>query len=427
MEDLSINDIISEQIQLGIYTTKSVDKRRSFVWNIFKTIVTEDGSVLERFVYCTVCKKILRYNPKTCATSNLKDHPCARQYINSIYDTIDRETNQTSSSISGEIGLKEDEGHKTTITTNNPQNVVQDELVFIKEEIKIEPEVDREFLTDDEVEAESDDRLSIETKISNGTYKLSNKRKYESELWTLMAQILRNDNTILPNYVCCRKCRNVFQLSHSYINLYNHECARYIMESQEDGDHDVTVNAAFISYKISKGIYTVCPERRGEGALWDIMASILREDGTSINSHIVCRKCHSVLKLYDKKLSNTYRHKCYVEHRLANHAPDMDLVEDSNEFITTETTEKCNLTTALISESIATDNYTINGGIKTGNKKLPVLGSILQQDNTILEECVHCRKCSKTLPFKKDQLAKLSQHKCCQRRTYSRLKQSNLR
>nr|AAD03082.1 putative transposase [Bactrocera tryoni] len=69
-------DSIGCKIANGSYSLSGKRKGRSFVWNILSEILKPDGTLLEGFVYCRTCLKVLKYY--NGQTSNLIRHPCCR-------------------------------------------------------------------------------------------------------------------------------------------------------------------------------------------------------------------------------------------------------------------------------------------------------------------------------------------------------------
>lgn len=80
---------ISEEIAKGNYTLSGQRKGRSLVWNVLAEIQESDETILEGFVYCRNCSKVLKYTAKN--TSNLCRHKCCKdikesQFLKTVSD-----------------------------------------------------------------------------------------------------------------------------------------------------------------------------------------------------------------------------------------------------------------------------------------------------------------------------------------------------
>lgn len=73
----TIENSVCENISNGTYTLPGRRKGRSFVWNVLSEILKPDETVVEGFVYCRSCLKVLKYCKGQ--TSNLVRHPCCKK------------------------------------------------------------------------------------------------------------------------------------------------------------------------------------------------------------------------------------------------------------------------------------------------------------------------------------------------------------
>lgn len=70
-----------------------------------------------------------------------------------------------------------------------------------------------------------DNNCEIEEKIRSGVFQLIQRRRGKSEIWTIFAQILKDDGTILNGYVCCRTCKKILKYDGKHSsNLNRHKC-----------------------------------------------------------------------------------------------------------------------------------------------------------------------------------------------------------
>lgn len=65
---------IANKIANGVYTLKQAEKVKSYIWDVFALILKEDKTVLDGYVCCRTCSKLLTYFGKQ--TSNLCRHKC---------------------------------------------------------------------------------------------------------------------------------------------------------------------------------------------------------------------------------------------------------------------------------------------------------------------------------------------------------------
>ncbi|XP_065366938.1 uncharacterized protein LOC135959794 [Calliphora vicina] len=70
-----------------------------------------------------------------------------------------------------------------------------------------------------------DSYREIEEKINSGVYQLVQKRNRKSAIWSIFAEILKDDETILEGFVCCRNCKHILRYNgQQSSNLNRHKC-----------------------------------------------------------------------------------------------------------------------------------------------------------------------------------------------------------
>ncbi|XP_017089576.2 uncharacterized protein [Drosophila bipectinata] len=73
-------DDIHEKIESGVYKLATNRKStRSTVWQVYRKIEKDDGTILEEVLYCMGCKNIMSFVHKS--TTNLRRHKCHLQYL----------------------------------------------------------------------------------------------------------------------------------------------------------------------------------------------------------------------------------------------------------------------------------------------------------------------------------------------------------
>ncbi|KAH8328497.1 hypothetical protein KR067_010237 [Drosophila pandora] len=71
---------IQEKIESGVYKLATNCKStRSTVWQVYRKIEKDDGTILEQVLYCIGCKSIMSFIHKS--TTNLRRHKCHLQYL----------------------------------------------------------------------------------------------------------------------------------------------------------------------------------------------------------------------------------------------------------------------------------------------------------------------------------------------------------
>jgi len=65
----------------------------------------------------------------------------------------------------------------------------------------------------------------VKNKINNGTYSVANKHKGKSVIWSILCDILKEDETVLDGWLFCRQCQKVLKFLHKNTsNLSRHKC-----------------------------------------------------------------------------------------------------------------------------------------------------------------------------------------------------------
>lgn len=66
----------------------------------------------------------------------------------------------------------------------------------------------------------------------------------------------------------------------------------------------------FVTQQIANGTYSLSQRRKGKSCMWNVLAEIIKEDGSILKGLIYCRKCRKLLKFVANQTSNLCRHKC---------------------------------------------------------------------------------------------------------------------
>lgn len=68
-----------------------------------------------------------------------------------------------------------------------------------------------------------------------------------------------------------------------------------------------------IEKNIENGAYTLAPRRKGKSFVWNVLAEVLKEDGTVVPDYVYCRSCRHILRCVGNQTSNLSRHRCCQE------------------------------------------------------------------------------------------------------------------
>lgn len=70
---------------------------------------------------------------------------------------------------------------------------------------------------------------------------------------------------------------------------------------------------SLIEKNIENGAYTLAPRRKGKSFVWNVLAEVLKEDGTVVLDYVYCRSCRHILRCVGNQTSNLSRHRCCKE------------------------------------------------------------------------------------------------------------------
>nr|8EB5_A Chain A, Hermes transposase BED domain [Musca domestica] len=69
------------------------------------------------------------------------------------------------------------------------------------------------------------DNLEVKAKINQGLYKITPRHKGTSFIWNVLADIQKEDDTLVEGWVFCRKCEKVLKYTtRQTSNLCRHKC-----------------------------------------------------------------------------------------------------------------------------------------------------------------------------------------------------------
>ncbi|XP_075148488.1 uncharacterized protein LOC142222315 [Haematobia irritans] len=241
---------ISKQIEMGIYTTQKPENKQSFIWNVLEEIKKENNEIVQGIVYCVKCKTTITYND---TLSSLYTHECCKEYKRSLLESL---------------------GAADDIEQLNEKN----DLSQSEHEIDATaPCIYGEFIETSNIKIEASHSDESDDK-----------------------EFLETNSSLLPRTP---------QSTGKFILTTDH--------SSSAGPHRVKArNSLHIFDKVQDGIYTFSKKRRkGRSFIWEVLADILREDGSVVKGYAGCRKCHTILRYKNHQTSNLNRHKCCVQFR----------------------------------------------------------------------------------------------------------------
>ncbi|XP_075148497.1 uncharacterized protein LOC142222322 [Haematobia irritans] len=354
---------IAKKIKKGTYSLSTFNGK-SIVWQILRKIIDKDKSVVEGYVWCTKCCKVIKdYG------SNISRHKCS-------------------------MVLKE---ASDTQEARLARNAFQ----------------------------KSVNRAEVAKKIEKGVYTLTpalGRRKVRQ----IVQRILKEDKELLQGYVFCMKCRKVF--SDVAAQATKHTCyidIKYLTgnNSSDDGDDDDgTENmekrqgyvlespqkqAQRILEQIEKGNYHL-EEYEGRSVLGKNLRIILNAEKTIVEDVLFCTQC---CKVCIKR--TVYVHKCCkpLEQAIAKNTEDKVDDEDEDDDRSDlsdacETSEMCSQLASKIKDGI----YILSRSMDK-DYVWNILRNILREDDTLVEGYVVCIKCNKVFPVYRR--IDLYNHKCC--------------
>nr|AAC37217.1 transposase [Musca domestica] len=78
------------------------------------------------------------------------------------------------------------------------------------------------------------DNLEVKAKINQGLYKITPRHKGTSFIWNVLADIQKEDDTLVEGWVFCRKCEKVLKYTtRQTSNLCRHKCCASLKQSRE--------------------------------------------------------------------------------------------------------------------------------------------------------------------------------------------------
>ncbi|XP_075148490.1 uncharacterized protein LOC142222317 [Haematobia irritans] len=304
------------------------------------------------------------------------------------WDNIKIEDTELGCTMTGEqvIGLESDEnssnqddlGHDSAIKTNDKGNTVRsDDADADDDNISHKDSAcDEDWRIED---AQLNNRKTIT--ISNEVYTISQKRKNRCPIWNVLAEIVRNDNSVLPGYVYCRRCKSVL----TYIDLdtlNNHICCskKDILQIEYENDLAVkkygnNMKLIKIAENIENGLYTLTTYC-GRSFVWKILRRIVDENERPVDGYAWCTKCNTVLMDYPFYRT---RHKCSMILKRAT----------EKEYLQNESKAEC----LAIANQIENGNYTLTYWYTTKKYVQRIMQRILKADKTLVEGYVFCNQC----------------------------------
>ncbi|XP_075148495.1 uncharacterized protein LOC142222321 [Haematobia irritans] len=373
---------LAEKIKKGIYTLSIYDGHNR-IWRNIKSIVREDKTIVDDYVFCCECHKV--YSSKS--QLDLVRHKCLKDCQSS------QETPQTSSSKDVRYKYSKDlvEDEKCESPQETPQTSSSKDVryKYVKEILEDEkgessqetPQISSSKDVFEILDLGEDANVDmVEKKLYEGIYTASRKDG-DSVVWQTIAEILTNNGTILKTYVYCRKCSQVLRRSKGYTekNLRSHKCIQDIVQSlksslairhQKSSHRQTIINESItpefkgppeITIPLQDGRYTLTKEGKiSSSYTWDILSRIKDQDGQLLSNYICCNKCHRVMKLFIPPQPNIYRHKCIKEYKKTLPTKDQGKSNSLMSDISMESECMENPNATESDEDIIVDNYSSN-------------------------------------------------------------------
>ncbi|XP_036337590.1 uncharacterized protein LOC118747648 isoform X1 [Rhagoletis pomonella] len=232
---MDMEDIV-HKIKAGVYNLSWKERRNSAIWSIFAEIKKEDGSILQGYLCCSKCMRLLRFDGKR--TSNLNRHKCYSSLNESArIDKIDL-SNECSSSASdadqnfddSDPTVAESEDSESQHCESPPPKLdlyggTVNSYIKLDKADASPPNTETKPKCCETFTRISKDPEVILEKIAGGDYTLSHKRKGKSEIWNVFAEIRKGNGSIVKGYVCCRKCMRLLKYNgRNTSNLNRHKC-----------------------------------------------------------------------------------------------------------------------------------------------------------------------------------------------------------
>ncbi|XP_075148491.1 uncharacterized protein LOC142222318 isoform X1 [Haematobia irritans] len=270
---------------------------------------------------------------------------------------------------------QDDLGLDSPIKTNDKGNTVRSDDADDDDNISHKDSAcDEDWRIED---AQLNNRKTIT--ISNEVYTISQKRKNRCPIWNVLAEILRNDNSVLPGYVYCRRCESVLTYK-DLDTLNNHICCskKDILQIEYENDlalkkYGNNMKLIKIAENIENGLYT-STKYCGRSFVWKILRRIVDENKRPVDGYVWCTKCNTVL--VDYPFYRT-RHKCSMILKRAT----------EKEYLQNERKAEC------LANQIENGNYTLTYWYTTKKYVQRIMQRILKADKTLVEGYVFCNQC----------------------------------
>ncbi|XP_073846386.1 uncharacterized protein [Musca autumnalis] len=238
-EQMSENnsDIVAKKIEEGEYILANRPNGRSIIWRVISNILKADGTVVDGYVCCKKCNRVLTLHGSE--TSNLNRHKCCREIRLSL-NSNDSKNNKNGISETVDEGELEEFTDSSSSSsereTENNHKIKQSKHSFFLQSPSRSNDSEPIAKNTKEVKkAENSEDIPtiIAQKIEEGDYMLSNKANGRSIVWRVLSKILKPDGTAVEGYVCCNKCNKILkQDGNQTSNLSRHTCCRKIKLSQ---------------------------------------------------------------------------------------------------------------------------------------------------------------------------------------------------
>lgn len=202
-----LSDEIEHKILEGEYSLIKKTNARSQVWSLFSWFSDKTGTIVNDWVYCKQCKHVIKNNPS--CTSNLLRHRCFLKW----------KSEQSSRKTLMEIEI--DANEQPDQNKNEEISIEQERPIAIEEKTSLD--FGMKLI-----------RKSIEENIQSGFYKLKSNQESSNSIWTKFDLISRDDDSVVKEMVCCRKCKKVFNYREKVnnLNLRRHKCLNAFKKEQ---------------------------------------------------------------------------------------------------------------------------------------------------------------------------------------------------
>nr|DAA03872.1 TPA_inf: HDC12224 [Drosophila melanogaster] len=248
-------DIIKTKILNGTYSVAIQRKGKSVIWSILCDILKENGTVLDGWLYCSKCRKVLKFVPNHI--SNLSRHKCC-------------------------------------LTLRRPT------------ELKIVSESDKEEAIEVCTQWVVQDCQSFSAVTGAG---FKNLVQFFLKIGAVYGEHVDVDDLLPDPTTLSLKAHSEAEEKGTLVSAAIKEAV------DSDSGGTMTATADLIKKKIMNGAYTVANQRKGKSVIWSILCDIFKEDETVLDGWLFCSKCRKVLKFIQNHTSNLSRHKCCLQLR----------------------------------------------------------------------------------------------------------------